>query len=53
MTMALLSIFLIAYLPYYLWRTRGFKGLVILAGFLLLFLLGPLFEIGEYFWRAA
>ncbi|MCC6609750.1 MAG: hypothetical protein IT515_08785 [Burkholderiales bacterium] len=30
------------YLPYYLWRTRGARGMLLLAGFLALFFLGPL-----------
>lgn len=32
----LVLLFWIPYLPYYLWRTRGAKGLAIFAGFVLL-----------------
>ena len=36
----LVLIFLLPYLPYYLWRTRGAAGLFMFAGFLGLFLMG-------------
>ena len=36
----LVLMFLLPYLPYYLWRTRGGAGLLMLAGFVVLFSMG-------------
>lgn len=36
------------YLPYYLWRTRGMKGLLLLVGLVLLAFLSPLLTWGIY-----
>jgi hypothetical protein len=36
------------YLPYYLWRTRRFLGLLILVGFVVLYCLGPLAQLAIY-----
>jgi hypothetical protein len=36
----LVLLFLIPYLPYYLWKTRRVAGLLMLAGFVCLFILG-------------
>jgi hypothetical protein len=36
----LVFIWAIPYLPYYFWRTRRFKGLLLLIGFVALYLLG-------------
>ena len=44
----LVLIFLVPYLPYYLWRTRGAAGLLICAGFLGLFLMGFLVQLLIY-----
>ncbi|MBR0837075.1 hypothetical protein JQ612_28090 [Bradyrhizobium manausense] len=41
----LLAVFWLPYLPYYLWRTRRFAGLWMLAGFLVLFSLGFLIQL--------
>lgn len=49
----LLYLFWLPYLPYYLWRTRGGLGLLMLAGFLLLFVLGPLTVLGVSIVRGA
>jgi hypothetical protein len=49
----LLYLFRLPYLPYYLWRTRGFSGLLMFAGFLSLLLLGWLIQVGIYVVRAA
>jgi hypothetical protein len=40
----LVLMFLVPYLPYYLWRTRGAAGLLMCAGFLGLFLMGFLVQ---------
>jgi hypothetical protein len=45
----LVLIFLLPYLPYYLWRTRGVAGLLMCAGFLGLFLMGFLVQLLIYF----
>lgn len=37
------------YLPYYLFRTRGVVGIVALVGFVLLFNLGLLLQLGLWF----
>jgi len=42
----LVYIFLLPYLPYYLWRTRGSLGLIMLIGFLVLPILGGLAQLG-------
>lgn len=47
----LVLVFLPFYLPYYLVRTRGALGLVWLLGFIVLFLLGWLLQIGLLFLR--
>jgi hypothetical protein len=44
----LVLIFLLPYLPYYLWRTRGAAGLLMCAGFLGLFLMGFLVQLLIY-----
>jgi hypothetical protein len=44
----LVLIFLLPYLPYYLWRTRGAAGLLMCAGFLGLFLMGSLAQLLIY-----
>jgi hypothetical protein len=44
----LVLIFLLPYLPYYLWRTRGAAGLLICAGFLGLSLMGFLVQLLIY-----
>ena len=44
----LVLVFLVPYLPYYLWRTRGAAGLLICAGFLGLFLMGFLVQLLIY-----
>ena len=44
----LVLIFLVPYLPYYLWRTRGAAGLLICAGFLGVFLMGFLVQLLIY-----
>ena len=41
--------FWLPYLPYYLWRTRGTRGLLIFAGFLGLFAMGFLVQLTMYF----
>ena len=46
----LVLIFLLPYLPYYLWRTRGAVGLLMLAGFLSLISLGFLVQLLMYGW---
>jgi hypothetical protein len=42
--------FLLPYLPYYLWRTRGSAGLLMLVGFLTLLSLGFLAQLLVYGW---
>jgi hypothetical protein len=44
----LVLMFLLPYLPYYLWRTRGAAGLLMCAGFLGLFLMGFLVQLPIY-----
>jgi hypothetical protein len=44
----LVLMFLLPYLPYYLWRTRGAAGLLMCAGFLGLFLMGFLVQFLIY-----
>jgi len=44
----LVLVFLVPYLPYYLWRTRGAAGLLMCAGFLGLFLMGFLVQLLIY-----
>jgi hypothetical protein len=44
----LVLIFLLPYLPYYLWRTRGAAGLLICTGFLGLVLMGFLVQLLIY-----
>ena len=44
----LVLMFLLPYLPYYLWRTRGAAGLLMCAGFLGLFLMGFLVQLLIY-----
>ena len=44
----LVLVFLVPYLPYYLWRTRGAAGLLMCAGFLGLFLMGFLVQLLMY-----
>jgi hypothetical protein len=44
----LVFIWVIPYLPYYLWRTRRLKGLLLLAGFVVLYLLGYLGQLAVY-----
>lgn len=41
----------IPYLPYYLWRTRGARGMVMLCGFVALLLAGWLAQWAIYFAR--
>ena len=41
----------IPYLPYYLWRTRGARGLLMLVGFICLPLLGFFVQLSIYFLR--
>ena len=41
-------VFAVPYLPYYLWRTRRFKGLLFLAGLAVLYLLGHLTKLVIY-----
>ncbi len=41
----LVLLYWIPYLPYYLWRTRGAKGLLMLAGFVCLFFSGWLVQM--------
>jgi hypothetical protein len=45
----LVLIFWLPYLPYYLWRTRGAKGIFNLIGFVGLFLLGDLVRLAIYY----
>jgi len=40
----LVFLFWLPYLPYYLWRTRGWVGMLILGGFLVLLMLGYLVQ---------
>jgi len=47
----LVFIYWIPYLPYYLWRTRRGLGVLLFAGFLGLFFLGPLLMWGIYLAR--
>ena len=44
----LLYIYWLPYIPYYLWRTRGFFGLLMFVGLIILLLLGWLIELGIY-----
>ena len=44
----LLYLFAIPYLPYYLWRTRKMKRVVLLGGFVALYLLGYLAQLVCY-----
>ena len=44
----LVFIWAIPYLPYYLWRTRRLRGLLLLAGFVALYLLGYLGQLAVY-----
>jgi hypothetical protein len=44
----LVLMFLLPYLPYYLWRTRGAAGLLMCAGFFGLFLMGFLVQFLIY-----
>lgn len=41
-------LFAIPYLPYYLWRTRQFRGVMLLAGFVGLYLLGYFAQLVIY-----
>ena len=38
----------IPYLPYYLWHTRRFRGLLMLLGFVVLYALGFLTQLAIY-----
>ena len=44
----LVFIWAIPYLPYYLWRTRRLRGLLVLFGFVVLYLLGFLGQLAVY-----
>ena len=46
----LVLMFWLAYLPYYLWRTRGPAGLLIYAGFVGLWSMGLLVQLLIYRW---
>src|SRR3569623_1830907 len=44
----LVYVFWIPYLPYYMWKTRGARGLALVAAFAILGLLGELLTWGIY-----
>ncbi len=44
----LVFIFAIPYFPYYLWRTRRWRGLLLLAGFVTLYFLSHLAQLTIY-----
>lgn len=44
----LVFIWAIPYLPYYLWRTRRFRGVLLLAGLVLLYFLGYIGQLAVY-----
>jgi hypothetical protein len=47
----LVLMFLLPYLPYYLWRTRGPVGLLMFAGFVGLWSMGFLVQLMIYGWH--
>lgn len=47
----LVFLFWVPYLPYYLWRTRGTRGVIVLSGLIGLFFLGYMAQWIIYFVR--